>query len=29
LNTMAGSMRITLPIADRAEIAHMPTVNAS
>ena len=22
LNTMAGSMRITLPIADRAEIAH-------
>src|SRR5262249_13386434 len=29
LNTMAGSIRITLPIADSAEIAHMPTVNAS
>src|SRR5262249_33971827 len=29
LNTIAGSMRITLPIADSAEMAHMPMVNAS
>ena len=29
LNTMAGSILMTLPIADTAEIAHMPNVSAS
>ena len=29
LNTMAGSMRMTLPIAESAEIAHMTKVRAS
>ena len=29
LNTTAGSMRMTLPMADSAEMAHMATVSAS
>ena len=29
LNTIAGSILVTLTIADSAEMAHMPTVNAN
>ena len=29
LNTVAGSIFVTLTMADSAEMAHMPTVNAN
>ena len=29
LNTVAGSIFVTLTIADKAEIAHMPTVSVN
>jgi hypothetical protein len=29
LNTVAGSILVTLTIADKAEMAHMPTVNVN